>query len=50
MIKYVDDAFSFSADMMSNQLEIDELEIRDSFLEFISAIMKNYTKYLITPD
>lgn len=29
---------------------MDELEIRDAFLEFISGVMKNYTKYLTTPN
>jgi len=31
-------------------VQMDHLEVRDAFLEFMSSIMSDYTKYIIDPS
>ena len=49
-LDHVDDAFfKVLMDVDEEQHQIDDIEVRDAFLEFMSAIMHNYKRYIKDP-
>ncbi len=50
MIDNADDAFNLVMAMEDETMQLDDNEIWDAFFEFNCSIMKNYTKYLTTPN
>ena len=50
MLNQCDLAFNMTFVDPEEDHTIDHLEVRDAFLEFMSSIMTDYTKYLIDPS
>ena len=49
-LDHVDDAFfKVLMDIDEEQNQIDDIEVRDAFLEFMCAIMHNYKRYIKDP-
>lgn len=49
-LDHVDDAFFKVLDDIDDENNyIDEIEVRDAFLEFMAAIMHNYKRYILDP-
>lgn len=50
MLEQVDLAFNMKFMDPDEDMQVDHLEVRDAFLEFMSSIMSDYTKYLKDPS
>jgi len=50
MLEHVDLAFNVKFLDPDEEYLFDHLEIRDAFLEFMSSIMADYTRYIIDPS
>lgn len=50
MLQQIDMAFNLRFQDPDEDVFFDHIEIRDSFLEFMSAILQGYTKFLKDPN